>query len=1079
MKDGPETGMAEHSHTELRRLFDLVIETPRELREGVLARECRGDVALRRRIEAMVATAEGEEFLSDPTVAMVSADPADARTSDGVAEGPVGSGEFSALIDGPGTRIGSYKLLQLIGEGGFGTVFMAEQEQPVRRKVALKIIKLGMDTRQVVARFEQERQALAMMDHPNIAKVFDAGATQAGRPYFVMELVKGEPIVEYCDRNSLGISERLELFTRVSSAVQHAHTKGIIHRDIKPSNILVSTQDGRPHPKVIDFGIAKATASKLTEKTLFTEHRALIGTPEYMSPEQADGSLDIDTRTDVYSLGVLLYELLTGTTPFSGNELRSAAYAEIQRIIREVEPPVPSTRLSQQADTIASIAAKRRTEPGRLGALIRGELDWIVMRALEKDRSRRYATANDLAMDVGRYLSGEPVAAAPPARAYKFRKFVSRNRGKVTAGVLVGSAILLGLIGTSWGLVWALNERERANDAAVAERQALRQARERTESLEKVTKFQAEQLSGIDVPLMGVRLRDGLLRKVRVVAERSHPAPGDLDARIKEVERLIAGADFTGLASESLEASVFQGSLAAINRQFGDQPLVKAQLLQTVAEALVGVGLLQQAIGPQAEALEIRRAVLGEVDPVTLESVRASAILRGAQGKYDEAAPLFAEVLNKRRRVLGNEHRETLKSIFEYGTLHYVQGHYAEAEPLFLEALEGRKQTLPEGDPDRLESIRAMGLLRLAQGRLAEAEALQREAVEACGRSLGAEHADTLRAAAGLSDALKWQYKYAEAEEVDRRVVDGRRRLLGDDHPDTLTAMSSLGETLRNLKKLPEAGDILREALQRQRRVLGDDHPDTLVSISRLGMLLYDLGKLDDAYPYYRETLEGRRRRLGNEHANTMTSLSNMGFLLQKMGRLAEAEAFYREALEARLRISGRDHPATLTTLFNIGTLQMAQNHFSESEATIRDVLDRRRKVLGTAHPETLNTIQVFGTLQMKTGKLVEAEQAFGECLRSRRNALPRQDPRIYETLGLLGEAVAMQRRFSEAELILKEAYAGLETAGSAGLRSDVARRLADCYEAWNKAEPGGGYGPKATEWAAKAAATPAPAESR
>ncbi len=341
-------------------------ELAREQRAEYLDAACGGDQGLRAEVESLLKSLDDAgRFLADATIGNSGADP-DAATI---------AGADVSLREQPGSRIGPYKLLQLIGEGGFGSVFMAEQEKPVSRKVALKIIKLGMDTRQVVARFEQERQALAMMDHPNIARVLDAGATETGRPFFVMELVKGDPIVEYCDKNNLSINDRLELFAQVCNAVQHAHTKGIIHRDIKPSNILVSTQDGRPHTKVIDFGIAKATAAKLTEKTLFTEHRQLIGTPEYMSPEQAEGNLDIDTRTDVYSLGVLLYELLTGTTPFSRKELRSAAYAEIQRIIREVEPPKPSTRLSSSTATIANVAAKRAVEPGRLGVIIRGELD--------------------------------------------------------------------------------------------------------------------------------------------------------------------------------------------------------------------------------------------------------------------------------------------------------------------------------------------------------------------------------------------------------------------------------------------------------------------------------------------------------------------------------------------------------------------------------------------------------------------------------------------------------------------------------------------------------------------------------
>ncbi|HLO39747.1 MAG TPA: serine/threonine-protein kinase, partial [Phycisphaerales bacterium] len=408
----------------VQNVFAGASELNREARAAYLDAACKGDTRLRAEVESLLRShEEAGSFLAAPTADFV---PASAAATQGApAAIPRAESQASqAQFEGPGTRIGNYKLLQQIGEGGFGAVFMAQQEQPVQRKVALKIIKLGMDTRQVVARFEQERQALALMDHTSIAKVLDAGSTASGRPYFVMELVKGEPIVEYCDRHNLDIRSRLELFAQVCAAVQHAHTKGIIHRDIKPSNILVSMQDGRPHAKVIDFGIAKATNATLTEKTLFTEHRQLIGTPEYMSPEQAEGSLDIDTRTDIYSLGVLLYELLTGTTPFSSNELRSAAYAELQRIIREVDPPVPSTRLSRNSDTIAGIAAHRATEPRKLGLTVRGDLDWIVMKALEKDRQRRYETASSLALDIQRHMAGEAVTAAPPGAAYRVRKFV-------------------------------------------------------------------------------------------------------------------------------------------------------------------------------------------------------------------------------------------------------------------------------------------------------------------------------------------------------------------------------------------------------------------------------------------------------------------------------------------------------------------------------------------------------------------------------------------------------------------------------------------------------------------------------
>jgi WD40 repeat protein/serine/threonine protein kinase len=357
----------------------------------------------------------------------------------------------------PGTVIGPYKLLQQIGEGGMGTVFMAEQTQPVQRKVALKVIKPGMDSRHVIARFEAERQALAMMDHVNIARVFDAGATESGRPYFVMELVHGVPITKYCDDNRLTPRQRLELFVPVCQAIQHAHQKGIIHRDVKPSNVMITLYDGKPVPKVIDFGVAKATEQKLTERTLFTQYGTMVGTLEYMSPEQAEMSgLGVDTRSDIYSLGVLLYELLTGSTPLTHKRLKEAAYSEILRMIKEEEPPRPSTRLSDSVDTLGSISAQRHMEPAKLTKLVRGELDWIVMKCLEKDRNRRYETASGIAADVRRYLSDEPVQACPPSAWYRFRKFARRNKAVfMTVSVIVVALLMaVATLAVSSVLVW-------------------------------------------------------------------------------------------------------------------------------------------------------------------------------------------------------------------------------------------------------------------------------------------------------------------------------------------------------------------------------------------------------------------------------------------------------------------------------------------------------------------------------------------------------------------------------------------------------------------------------------------------
>jgi len=445
--------MSESSERDERVFFDA-LAVPLEERPRFLDDACQGDVGLRERVEALLRAEEAAGgFMATMPVA-ASGD-----------RSPAMPGES---VEKAGTMIGRYKLLQKLGEGGCGVVWMAEQEHPVRRRVALKIIKLGMDTREVIARFEAERQALAMMDHPNIAKILDAGATEAGRPFFVMELVRGTKITEYCDKNNLSTAQRLELFSQVCNAIQHAHQKGIIHRDLKPSNILVTHHDGLPVPKVIDFGIAKATQGKLTNLTLFTAFEQFIGTPAYMSPEQAEMSgIDIDTRSDIYSLGVLLYELLTGRPPFDPKSLVKAGLDEIRRIIREVEPQRPSTNLSTlgAADRFA-VARLRGTDPAKLSLLLRGDLDWIVMRCLEKNRTRRYETPTALAADIARHLNNEPVVARPPSRAYRFKKFVRRNRAAFITAACVAFALVIGIVISTWQAVRAT----RAEKAAGVER---------------------------------------------------------------------------------------------------------------------------------------------------------------------------------------------------------------------------------------------------------------------------------------------------------------------------------------------------------------------------------------------------------------------------------------------------------------------------------------------------------------------------------------------------------------------------------------------------------------------------------
>jgi eukaryotic-like serine/threonine-protein kinase len=1038
--------------------------------------------------------------------------------------------QFSTGREYPSQMIGRYKLLQMIGEGGFGSVWMAEQKEPVKRRVALKIIKLGMDTRQVVARFEAERQALAMMDHPNIARVLDAGATELGRPFFVMELVKGEPLTAYCDRHNYSILQRLDLFVQVCKAVQHAHQKGIIHRDLKPGNVLVATQDGAPHAKVIDFGIAKAISRQLTEKTLFTEHRQLIGTPEYMSPEQAEGSLDIDTRTDVYSLGVLLYELLTGSTPFDNTSLRAAAYAEIQRIIREVEPPRPSTRLSQSQDTLASIAARRHIEPRRLGTIIRGELDWIVMKCLEKDRQRRYETADSLALDIQRYLAGEAVTAAPPSRLYKIRKVVRKNKGPFAAAAIIALALVLGVVGTSWGMVSAVRQREIAEQArrdeaqqrllaqesehraveaaALAEREAQRaeaeaalalaaQAREqaRAQELEQVAEFQASQLRDIQTELMGGRLRNDILSKRQAHLESRGDDEEAIAAAMAALRESLTGVNFTNVALQTLDENIFERALAAIEEKFGDQLLIRARLLQTVAETLATLGLLQRATAPQVEALEIRRGVLGNEHPDTLLSLSFKGSLLRHQGKIAEAEPYLREALQTRRRVLGDEHPDTLTSINQMGLLLREQGKLVEAEPYFREALEGRRRILGDEHSETHESLNNMGFVLHPQGRLAEAEPYFREALEGYRRVLGDDHPSTLFSLNNMGALLHRQGKLAEAEPYLREALQARRRVLGDEHPETLNSMNNMGALLHIQGKLAEAEPYYREALEGQRRLLGEEHPATLSSMNNMGALLSRLGRFAEAELYHRQALEARRRILGDEHSDTLQSMNHLRSVLRAQGRLTEAEPYVRHVLEVRRRTVGDEHPDTVDSMSSLASVLGDQGKLAEAEPYLRRLLEIRRPSLGEKHADAAAEIAALALclLQQNTPeKALEAEPLLRELLDIRTTTLAPDHWNLANTRSLLGGALLIQgrallpadpaaamARLAEARPLLEEGYQRMNPPPEVAFRkAEALQRIIELFEMLHAAEPEQGHDAEAEAWRARQAPIEAPRAS-
>jgi len=565
-----------------------------------------------------------------------------------------------------GTTVGRYKLLEQIGGGGMGVVYMAEQLRPVRRKVALKIIKPGMDSGQVIARFEAERQALTMMDHPNIAKVLDAGTTDAGRPYFVMELVKGIPITDYCDQARLSTRQRLELFIQVCHAVQHAHQKGVIHRDLKPGNVLVTLHDDKPVPKVIDFGIAKATGEVLTERTLFTNYAQMLGTPLYMSPEQAQISgTDVDTRSDVYGLGVLLYELLTGTTPFDKKRLREAAYDEMRRIIREEDPPNPSTRLRTMGDSITSISALRHTEPKKLSRLVHGELDWIAMKSLEKDRARRYETANGLARDVERYLHDEPVQACPPSTAYRLKKFIRRNKVVVAAGSAIVAALVAGVVVASIGFFEA---RRQARIARAGVASADRSFAMMVNAEARGNSPQAERLA-----------RESLAICKQLFGD-NHP---DVCESLHVLAMVLA-------KSKPQEAISLERQSIAMRRRYLVDPKHPhlAFSLDILAGLLVRQGDVTEAENLYREALPMWRNHYGSDHVYVANTLDHLSALLLVQGKKGEAEDCLRECLGIRRRVAGDKHSSTIKAINSLIDLLKQVGKDAEAEELSRETQE-------------------------------------------------------------------------------------------------------------------------------------------------------------------------------------------------------------------------------------------------------------------------------------------------------------------------------------------------------------------------------------------------------
>jgi serine/threonine protein kinase len=951
--------------------------------------------------------------------------------------------------------IGPYHLLQKLGAGGMGEVWRAEQKEPVRRQVAVKLIKVGAESTQVLARFEAERQALAMMNHPNIARFLDAGATDDGQPFVVMELVQGKPFTTYCDENRLGIDERLELFIGACNGVQHAHQKGIIHRDLKPSNILVSVVDGKPVPKVIDFGLAKAleATQRLTDQSLHSAIGQVLGTYRYMSPEQADvNSNDIDTRTDIYALGVMLYELLTGSVPLDDSTIQGEAILKVLEFIREKEPIKPSSKLGSSTDEqISTITSKRKTDSVRLSRILAGDLDWIVLKALEKDRTRRYESASGFAADVKRYLNNEPVIARPPSVSYRVQKFVRKNRVAVIAAALVGISLLGGIAGTTWGMMLASHRAEQAKaatakaidarDAAAFQRKLAEQAEadaKRDRDLAEKRRQEAE------LNLAYAKKGNEILGSVftdldpkaeyATVADLRNALADNLENSVKELEgtsigdplavaemQMTLGLSLLGLGQPRQAEILFDRALETRTSRLGPDHPETLNSMNNLASAYHLAGELSKAIPLNEQTVKLRKSKLGPDHPDTLNSMNNLAVAYIDAGELSKALPLLEQTLDMTKAKLGLDHSDTLTSMNNLAEAYSDAGELSKALPLYEQTLKSRRAKLGLNHPETLNSMNNLALAYSEHGDLSKAIALHEQTLELKKAKLGLDHPDTLNSMNNLALAYNDAGETLKAISLYENTLELRKAELGPDHPSTLTSMNNLALGYSATGDLPNAIPLFEQALVLRKAKLGPDHPDTLQSMNNLAVAYGKAGDLSKALPLFEQTLELTKAKLGPNHPDTLVYMNSLAVAYYYSGETLKAISLYEQALELQQAKVGDDHPHTLGSMNNLAEAYKAAGELVKAIEMHEQTLELRNEKLGPDHPDTLQSMNNLAVAYGTAGDLSKALPLFEETLELMKANLGPDHPETLGVMNNLAEAYAKGKRVEEFQKLRSE----------------------------------------------------------